>query len=103
MTRAKRLTSPHERDILITETIPKLIKAVRFQDQLLTEKEVVRRWKFLTVKQLQHMRYRDQGPKYVKFGNARNSRVYYRISEVEAWIVAHEQLEPFIEKLWTSE
>ena len=97
LSRAKPQTAPCELEALIDEVVPKLILAFRVQDRLLTEREVARRWKFLTVKQLQHMRYRHKGPKYLKFGKARNSRVYYRISAVEAWIVEHEQLEPYIE------
>ncbi len=101
VTRAKLMSSPQDLDHLLTTSVPQLQKACRFQDHLLCEKEVSERWGFLTVRQLQNMRFRHRGPKYHKMGNARNSRVYYRISDIEAWIVEHEQLEPFLEPFTT--
>jgi len=74
-------------------------RAVAFhaQDTLLCEKEVSARFPFLTLTKLRNMRQRGNGMKHLKFGNSRNSRVYYCLADIETWIVEHYQLEPFIE------
>ena len=95
--RAKLITSPDDLDTLLTETIPKIIKATTQKDQFLTEKEVAVRYPFLSVKQLQNWRYWHQGTKYIKTGTSRNSRVLYRVSDIEAWLVQNERNEPYIE------
>lgn len=35
---------------------------------------------------LQNWRVARKGPRWVKLGNGRNSRVAYRVADVEAWI-----------------
>ncbi len=96
--RAKLLSSPDDLDTLLSSAVPKIMKATTRQDQLLTEKEVSQHYPFLSVKQLQNWRYRHQGIKYIKTGTSRNSRVLYRVSDIEAFLVHHERNEPFIEK-----
>ena len=94
--RAKLLESPEELDRILSASVPKLQKACRFQDELLTEKQVAERWEFLTVIKLRNMRSRSQGPIFLKFGKSRNSRIFYRIADIESWIVRHEQLQPML-------
>ena len=97
--RSKLITSLEDLDILLNDTVPKIIQATTRKDQYLTEKEVSARYPFLTVKQLQNWRYRHQGIKYIKTGNARNSRILYRVSDIEAFLHEHEQNEPYIESV----
>ena len=85
-------------DALLSDTIPKIMKATTQKDQLLTEKEVSLRYPFLSVKQLQNWRYRHQGIKYIKTGSSRNSRVLYRVSDIEAFFQEQEQNEPYVER-----
>jgi len=96
--KSRMIDQPQDLDILISETISRLTHAMRHQDRLLNEKEVSQRYPFLSIKQLQNWRYRHQGIKYIKTGRSRNSRVLYRISDIEAFLVNHEQNEPFIER-----
>ena len=95
--KARMLSSPRELDALIRETVDKLARAFHTQDQLLTEKQVAARYGFLDVTKLRNMRHRGNGPKYIKMGAYRNSRVYYRLGDVETWIVSYYQLEPLME------
>ena len=81
--------TPTELEELLEKEMPKLRDAFRDQDRLLTEKEVARRYPWLTVNRLRSMRCRNIGPKYFKFGTHRNSRVYYRDSDIRTWIEAH--------------
>ena len=97
--RSKLLDSPTSLDTLLDETVTKLTRAFHVQDRLLSEAEVARRWPFLNVKKLQNLRYRHLGPSYHKFGQARNSRIFYRVSDIETWIVANAQLGPYVEGL----
>ena len=91
--RAKLLQSPEELDQILRVTVPRLQKACRYQDDLLSEKQVAERWEFLNVIKLRNMRARNQGPVFLKFGKSRNSRIYYRIADIESWIIRHEQLQ----------
>ena len=88
------MESPSELDQMLNAMVPRLQKACRFQDDLLSEKQVAERWEFLNVIKLRNMRTRNQGPVFLKFGKSRNSRVYYRIADIESWIIRHEQLQP---------
>ena len=96
MCKARLLEAPRQLDDLVDLTVKKLHQAVLVQDALLNEFEVCDRWKFLTPAKLRNMRPRRQGPLYLKFGAAKTSRVYYRVGDVEKWIVKHYQLEPFL-------
>lgn len=85
----KTLESLNKQDNLIEETIQK----IHANEPLLTEKEISQKYPFLTLIKLRNMRQRKNGPKYVKFGEHRSSRVYYRISDVNAWIEENYQRE----------
>ena len=95
--KSKLLQSPKDLESLLESTVTRIDRAFRHQDQLLTEKEVEKRWPFLTLKKLRNMRFRHDGPEYLKFGQARNSRVYYKVADIESWIIKNYQLEPFVE------
>jgi len=97
MMRSKLISSPQELDTLLEEIVPMIMKAATQKNGLLTEKEVSHLYPFLSVKQLQNWRYRHQGIKYIKTGKSRNSRVLYRVSDIEAFLVNHEQNEPYVE------
>ncbi len=91
-----KAANPRQVDSLLEETTAKLFRAVRYQDRLLTEKEVVLRFPFLSLSMLRNYRNRNMGPKYIKFSASRNSRLYYRIADIESWIVAHYRLKAFV-------
>ncbi|CAM2005287.1 helix-turn-helix transcriptional regulator [Acanthopleuribacter pedis] len=95
---AKLLSSAQEIDTLITATLEQFQRASTAQDQLLTEQEVASRWQFLDERKLRNMRYLNKGPTYYKFGKGRNGRIYYKPSDIEAWITEHEHLEPFLQQ-----
>ncbi len=94
--RSKLLSSPDDLDALLNNAVPKIEKACQYQSRLLTEKEVSKRWEFLTLSKLRTMRTRKVGPVFLKFSKTRNGRIYYRFSEIERWIIKHEQLENFL-------
>ena len=79
------------------QTAKNIARAVQAKEQLLTEKEVAQRWSFLTEKKLRNLRYRRLGPKYLKFGENRNGRVFYMVADIEAWIQSNYQLDPYYE------
>ena len=94
--KARLIEKPKALDDLIDQTVSKLRRAIHVQDDLLSETEVCDRYRFLTPAKLRIMRCRGKGPVYLKFGKARNSRVFYKSADVEAWIAEHYQLEPFL-------
>lgn len=51
---------------------------------LLTTAELSVRWK-MNPKSLSNWRVRNVGPSWVKLGNGRNSRVLYRLEDIEAF------------------
>ena len=93
--KAKLIDDVQELDTLANEALSRLLRAFHVQDDLLCEKEVAARFSFLTLTKLRKMRCAGKGPKYIKFGKTKNSRVYYRVSDIESWIVDNYQLEPF--------
>ena len=82
---AGKARSADEINRLISEVETKILGA-RDGEKLLCEKEVSAQWDFLSLAVLRNMRARGNGPKFLKFGQARNSRIYYKVSDVEAWI-----------------
>lgn len=97
--RSQLVRTQDDLDDLLQDTTEKVHRAFFVQDDLLTEKDVSVRWRFLTLSKLRNMRFRNQGPKYIKTGEHRNSRVYYKVADVERWIVEHYQMEPFVDGL----
>lgn len=51
--------------------------------------EVADSYPLLSVARLAEMRWRGEGPPYIKTGSARSSRVFYRASDIEEWLAAH--------------
>jgi len=96
------LNTPEELDALVCASLDKIVRATHVQDQLLSEKQVAARYEFLDVVKLRNMRHRGNGPRYLKMGEHKNSRVYYRLEDVEAWIVGPYQLEPFVDRRFAS-
>ena len=96
--KSRMIDHPKELDALIDETVGKLYRAFHTQDNLLCEKEVAQRFPFLTLIKLRNMRTRHIGPKYLKMGSHRNSRVYYKHSDIETWIIEQYQLGSFVEE-----
>lgn len=72
-------------DRLIAKYIPK-IKASREYDQLLTEKQVVQKYPALHTNMLRHMRQMGTGPRFLKTGLHKNSRLFYKASDIDKWI-----------------
>lgn len=50
-------------------------------DQMITPGELADRWR-ITPKTLANWRNLKKGPPYVKFGGARNQRVFYRLQDI---------------------
>ncbi len=97
--KVRLLSAPQEVDLLIDETLSKFDRAYHAQDEMLTEKQVSCRWPFLDVRRLQNMRFRGVGPRYHKLSNTKQGRVYYRVSDVEAFIAQTQQLEEELEEI----
>lgn len=85
------MREPDKLDPLIAVTTENITKVNKRQKDLLTEHEVVERFPFLNVNKLRNMRARSQGPSYHKFGSSRNSRVFYRMADIESWILSSHQ------------
>ena len=96
MIRARLIDRAEEVDALLEESTGKIIRAVHAREELLTAQQVAARWPFLGGQKLQNFRYLHQGPKYLKFGKDRNSRVYYKVADIEAWIAEHYQDAPYV-------
>ncbi len=96
--RSKLIQTTEELDELMANTKKSLELAYRYTETTLNEKQVTERWKFLSRRMLQNMRQQRRGPKYLKLGKSRNSSVYYKICDVEAWIITQYQLEPFVQE-----
>ncbi|CAM2069157.1 hypothetical protein SCOR_27560 [Sulfidibacter corallicola] len=96
--KARILSTPEELDALIDTTLEQFQRANTSQDELLTERQVSKRWPFLDVRKLRNMRYLERGPTYYKFGGGRNGRIFYKPSDIEKWIAEHEQLEPMLKR-----
>lgn len=88
---------PKELDRFIGHQEPRIMKAVLAGDQLLNEHQVAARYgEAFAVKRLRNMRYRGTGPRFHKFGTHRNSRVFYKVSDLENFIMESKQLTPFM-------
>lgn len=74
-------------DRLIAKYIPK-IKATKEYDLLLTEKQVVEKYPALHLNMLRHMRQMGTGPSFLKTGLHRNSRIFYKVSDIEKWVAS---------------
>ena len=83
----------------IEQAEARIARAVKAKDVLLNSAEVTAIYPFLSERRLQNLRYRGGGPKYYKFGQARNSRVFYKPQDVEVWILDNRQLTPYVEGL----
>ena len=96
--KAKLTENPEQLDPLVNETLPKIQAALRYSDQLITEKDVAALYpRLFDVVKLRNLRSRGGSPKFIKFGSSRNARVFYRISAIEEWICEHEETsEPFV-------
>ena len=68
---AGKARSADEINRLINEAKTKILGA-RDGEKLLCEKEVSAQWDFLSLAVLRNMRARGNGPKFLKFGQARN-------------------------------
>ncbi len=83
------LSNPSVLDERINESVPRVISLCRDQDALLDEHSVVERYPTFTLYALRSMRYRNQGPPYIKTGTYKNSRVLYRVADIERWYLEH--------------
>ena len=95
--KSQMMNEPQKLDNLIQETESKISQAFHENDTLYCEKEISQKYPFLTLIKLRNMRARGNGPKHHKFGQSRNSRVYYRLGDIETWIAENEQTEPYID------
>lgn len=88
---------PEDLDRFIQTQEPRIMKAVLAGDQLLNEKQVAARYgDVFSVKRLRNMRFRGTGPRFHKIGAHKNSRVFYKVSDLENFIVESQQLTTFL-------
>lgn len=89
--KAKAADDPKILDELLSEVLPKIQSCFRYADQLITEKDAATLYpRLFNVVKLRNMRARGIGPAFVKFGQFRNGRIFYRIRAIETWIEQHE-------------
>lgn len=55
---------------------------------LLTPVELAQRWR-MTVGALSNWRVKGRGPAFIKMGEGRNTKVLYRLNDVEAYEAKH--------------
>ena len=82
-------TNPDKHNGIIEKTADRIEEMMKNSNIVLTEKDVAKRFPFLSVGALRNMRHRDQGPKYIKIGKSRNGRVYYKPKDVHDWALGH--------------
>ena len=78
--------SSDEINQLISDAETQIIRFLQDGEKLLCEKEVSARWPFLSLAMLRNMRARGYGPKFLKFGTSRNSRIFYKVMDIQYWI-----------------
>ena len=86
-----KATPPEQLKKLIATTAKKVYGACIYHDKLLSEHNVAEKYELLTVVKLRNMRSRKQGPAIYKTGPHRNSRVYYKVADIETWLNSHYQ------------
>ncbi|CAM2011580.1 helix-turn-helix transcriptional regulator [Acanthopleuribacter pedis] len=88
---------PQELDRFIQQQEPQIVKAILSGSQLLNETQVAQRYgNIFSVKRLRNMRYRGTGPYFHKLGDHKNSRVFYKVSDLEHFIATAQQLTNFL-------
>ena len=97
ITKAQLLATTADLEILLTDGLAQIQQVVHEADTLYCEKEISQKYPFLTLIKLRNMRARGNGPKHYKFGESRNSRVYYKLADIESWIAENEQTEPYVD------
>ena len=97
-TKGQLIETPIELDMLMESKTEEIVALARKGDQMLNEKQVAEMYPFLTVRALQNLRHKVRGPKYFKFGKKRTSRVFYKVSDIEAWIIDNYQRLQFVEE-----
>lgn len=83
---AAKANDKNEIEALKIETTARIKDICQKGETLLSEKEVVTIFRAFSRRTLQAMRQQGRGPRYVKIGENRNSRVLYRIRDVRDFI-----------------
>ena len=96
--RSRLLDEPKSLDQLLEKAVQEVTDALHFQDKLMTEREVAERWPVLSLVRLRNMRCKGNGPRFIKFGESRNSRIFYKVADIETWFVSKYNLGPIIEE-----
>ena len=94
--KSRHLENAQALDDLINATVQDMTAAFHHQGKLMTEKEVAARWPCLNVIRLRNMRYKENGPPYLKLGESRNSRIFYKFSDIETWLATKYNTAPVI-------
>ena len=89
---AEKTQAPGDLDKLLEKFAKQIASEQGKPVRLLKEKEVANLYPPLNVTRLRNWRARDEGPPYIKFGNARQSPVYYREESLNQWILKNERL-----------
>ena len=63
-----------------------IYRAVDRGNDLLSETQIAQRYSYFTIQRLRYLRKTGKGPAYYKLGGARNGHVFYRLSDIEAWL-----------------
>ncbi|CAM2070260.1 hypothetical protein SCOR_33115 [Sulfidibacter corallicola] len=92
---AAKTKTPEAYQSLKRDTFHKIRQAIFDDEHLMNEREVAKFFRAFTVRGLQAMRGKGSGPRYLKFGNSRNARVFYKVKDVRDFIDRHYQ-----DKIW---
>lgn len=76
---------------LVSSYAPK-VKACPEMDSLLSEKQVAEAFPAIPRLMLRHLRQVGKGPKYIKTGEHKNSRLFYWRSDVEKWLESFDRI-----------
>ena len=87
-----KTTAPNDLDGLLERFAKQIAGEQVKPGRLLREKEVATLYPPLNVNRLRNWRARDVGPPYIKFGEARQSPVFYREESLNQWIMNNERL-----------
>ena len=92
--KAQLTSDPEKLDQLISECERKAARVVRLKDEWLTAAQVVERYPsiFPTEAALRNRVSRGLAPRYTKFGKHRQSRISFKVADVEAWILRNQEL-----------
>ena len=89
---ARLISNQAQLQQLLDDTVPQLVQTITDENLILSEQQVIERYPFFTLNALRNMRCRRIGPPFHKLGRHKNSRVTYRVGDIETWLAKHANL-----------